>query len=63
VTDDTALFAALVAELDYPMCVATAASGDDVDGCLVGFAAQCSIAPRVGIEPTTCRLGGGCSIR
>ncbi|HSO96046.1 MAG TPA: oxidoreductase, partial [Acidimicrobiia bacterium] len=44
-TDDTTPFEALVAELGYPMYVVTAASGGDVDGCLVGFATQCSISP------------------
>ena len=44
-TDDTAPFEALVAELGYPMYVVTAESGGDVDGCLVGFASQCSISP------------------
>ena len=42
--EDTA-FDALVRELDYPMFVVTAAAGDEVDGCLVGFATQCSISP------------------
>lgn len=31
--------------LDYPMVVVTAADGDERAGCLVGFAAQCSIDP------------------
>jgi flavin reductase (DIM6/NTAB) family NADH-FMN oxidoreductase RutF len=31
--------------LDYPMFVVTAASGDERDGCLVGFASQASISP------------------
>jgi flavin reductase (DIM6/NTAB) family NADH-FMN oxidoreductase RutF len=38
-------FEQLVDDLDYPMFVVTAASGDDRDGCLVGFASQCSIHP------------------
>lgn len=42
---NTSAFDALIAELDYPMYVVTAASGDEVDGCLVGFATQCSISP------------------
>jgi len=35
----------LVAELDYPMFIVTAAAGDERAGCLVGFATQCSIDP------------------
>ncbi len=35
----------LVGGLDYPMFVVTAADGDRRAGCLVGFAAQCSIDP------------------
>ncbi|RII20448.1 High molecular weight rubredoxin [Streptomyces sp. YIM 130001] len=31
--------------LDYPMCVVTAAAGDERAGCLVGFASQCSLDP------------------
>lgn len=38
-------FESMVAELDYPMLIVTAADGDDRSGCLVGFAAQCSIDP------------------
>ncbi|MBV9412979.1 MAG: flavin reductase [Acidimicrobiia bacterium] len=38
-------FNGFVAELEYPMFVVTAASGDERDGCLVGFATQCSIDP------------------
>lgn len=37
--------AAMLADLQYPMAVATAASGDDRSGCLVGFFTQCSIRP------------------
>jgi flavin reductase (DIM6/NTAB) family NADH-FMN oxidoreductase RutF len=32
-------------ELDYPMFIVTARSGDELAGCLVGFATQCSIDP------------------
>jgi flavin reductase (DIM6/NTAB) family NADH-FMN oxidoreductase RutF len=32
-------------ELDYPMFIVTARSGDELAGCLVGFATQCSINP------------------
>lgn len=35
----------LVADLDYPMVVVTAAAGDQRGGCLVGFWTQCSIDP------------------
>jgi flavin reductase (DIM6/NTAB) family NADH-FMN oxidoreductase RutF len=38
-------FNALVADLDYPMFIVTAADGDERAGCLVGFATQCSIGP------------------
>ena len=32
-------------ELDYPMFIVTARAGDELAGCLVGFATQCSIDP------------------
>jgi flavin reductase (DIM6/NTAB) family NADH-FMN oxidoreductase RutF len=32
-------------ELDYPMFIVTARGGDELAGCLVGFATQCSIDP------------------
>jgi flavin reductase (DIM6/NTAB) family NADH-FMN oxidoreductase RutF len=35
----------LVAELDYPMFIVTAAAGGQRAGCLAGFATQCSIDP------------------
>jgi flavin reductase (DIM6/NTAB) family NADH-FMN oxidoreductase RutF len=35
----------VLAALDYPMLVVTAAAGEERAGCLVGFAAQCSIDP------------------
>jgi flavin reductase (DIM6/NTAB) family NADH-FMN oxidoreductase RutF len=38
-------FDEIVGELDYPMLIVTAAGGDDVGGCLVGFATQTSIDP------------------
>jgi flavin reductase (DIM6/NTAB) family NADH-FMN oxidoreductase RutF len=40
-----AAFAAVVAELDYPMVAVTAAGSDGPAGCLVGFWTQCSIEP------------------
>ncbi len=39
------VFAAVAEDLDYPMLIVTVANGDERSGCLVGFAAQCSIAP------------------
>ena len=38
-------FQRLVAQLDYPMFIATVADGDERAGCLIGFATQCSIRP------------------
>ena len=38
-------FQQLVAGLEYPMFVATTSAGDQRAGCLIGFAAQCSIDP------------------
>lgn len=38
-------FHTLVAHLDYPMFIVTAADGDERSGCLVGFATQASIDP------------------
>jgi len=38
-------FHAFANELEYPMYVVTAAAGGERDGCLVGFATQCSIHP------------------
>ncbi|MBO0678121.1 flavin reductase family protein [Mycolicibacterium sp. S2-37] len=44
-SQETDSFEALVALLDYPMFVVTTRAGDDVAGCLVGFASQTSINP------------------
>ena len=44
-TDLHATFESLVADLDYPMYVVTAADGTDRAGCLVGFVTQASIDP------------------
>ena len=41
----TEAFEALMADLDQPSYVVTAADGDERAGCLVGFATQCSIEP------------------
>jgi flavin reductase (DIM6/NTAB) family NADH-FMN oxidoreductase RutF len=38
-------FQKLVSRLDYPLFIATVAAGGERDGCLVGFATQCSIRP------------------
>ncbi len=38
-------FESIVGRLDYPMFVVTALVGDERQGCLVGFATQCSIDP------------------
>jgi len=38
-------FGDLVADIDYPMLVVTAEHDGDRQGCLVGFASQCSIDP------------------
>jgi len=44
-TTDLDEFNAFVTHLEYPMYVITAAAGGERDGCLVGFATQCSIHP------------------
>ena len=45
-TDGPAGLDPFVGALDYPMYVVTAAgAGAEWDGCLVGFATQCSIDP------------------
>jgi flavin reductase (DIM6/NTAB) family NADH-FMN oxidoreductase RutF len=36
----------ILAGLDYPMLIVTAVAGGERSGCLVGFAAQCSIDPQ-----------------
>jgi flavin reductase (DIM6/NTAB) family NADH-FMN oxidoreductase RutF len=38
-------FRELVAQLDYPMFIATVATDEERAGCLIGFATQCSIHP------------------
>ena len=38
-------FQELVAQLDYPMFIATVTGGEERAGCLIGFASQCSIHP------------------
>jgi flavin reductase (DIM6/NTAB) family NADH-FMN oxidoreductase RutF len=39
------IFQRLVAQLDYPMFIATVAADGERAGCLIGFATQCSIHP------------------
>jgi flavin reductase (DIM6/NTAB) family NADH-FMN oxidoreductase RutF len=41
----SASFEALVGLLDYPMFIVTTRAGDELAGCLVGFASQTSINP------------------
>ncbi len=38
-------FQSIVADVDYPMAIVTTTDGTERAGCLVGFAAQCSIDP------------------
>jgi flavin reductase (DIM6/NTAB) family NADH-FMN oxidoreductase RutF len=38
-------FDLIVESLDYPVFVVSAAAGDEVAACLIGFATQCSIEP------------------
>jgi flavin reductase (DIM6/NTAB) family NADH-FMN oxidoreductase RutF len=38
-------FTRLTRRLDYPMFVVTVREGEERDGCLIGFATQCSIHP------------------
>jgi flavin reductase (DIM6/NTAB) family NADH-FMN oxidoreductase RutF len=38
-------FERLVATLDYPLYIVTAAAQNETAGCLIGFATQCSIHP------------------
>jgi flavin reductase (DIM6/NTAB) family NADH-FMN oxidoreductase RutF len=45
VAESTDTFDELVGELDYPMMIVTAAAGERMGGCLVGFTTQASIAP------------------
>ena len=48
--DPTEAFAAIMSDGDPPSYVVTVADGDERDGCLVGFATQCSIdPPRFGV--------------
>jgi riboflavin-specific deaminase-like protein len=38
-------FHGVMGDVDFPMLIVTAGNGDERSGCLVGFAAQCSIDP------------------
>jgi flavin reductase (DIM6/NTAB) family NADH-FMN oxidoreductase RutF len=42
---DAVVFNDLVGGLDYPMFIVTTRSGEELSGCLIGFATQCSIDP------------------
>jgi flavin reductase (DIM6/NTAB) family NADH-FMN oxidoreductase RutF len=42
----SSVFDRIVGRLDYPMLIVTTAVGGERAGCLVGFAAQCSIDPQ-----------------
>jgi flavin reductase (DIM6/NTAB) family NADH-FMN oxidoreductase RutF len=44
-TGDGATFGQLAATLDYPLFVVTAVEGQRREGCVIGFATQCSIHP------------------
>ena len=44
--DDGDAFEQIVGHLDYPMFVVTTVAGEQLGGCLVGFATQASIRPR-----------------
>jgi flavin reductase (DIM6/NTAB) family NADH-FMN oxidoreductase RutF len=63
-TDAQRAFHDLVGGLDYPMFIATTRAGDELAGCLVGFATQCSIDPPrflvcLSEKNRTCRVAGG----
>jgi flavin reductase (DIM6/NTAB) family NADH-FMN oxidoreductase RutF len=58
-------FDALVGDLEYPMFIVTARAGDELLGCLIGFATQLSIDPPrflIGLshKNRTFRRGGDC---
>jgi flavin reductase (DIM6/NTAB) family NADH-FMN oxidoreductase RutF len=44
-TGERATFSQLAMTLDYPLFIVTATDGRQRDGCLIGFATQCSIHP------------------
>ena len=54
----------LVGGLDYPMFIVTTRAGDELAGCLIGFATQCSIDPPrflvcLSDKNHTCRVARG----
>jgi len=60
-------FNELMSDLDHPMFVVTVAAGGERDGCLVGFATQCSIHPPrflacLSVKNRTYRLARGASV-
>ncbi len=44
-TDAGSAFLKLAGSLDYPLFIVTAADGERREGCLIGFATQCSFHP------------------
>ena len=44
-TDPTSTFLELAGSLDYPLFIVTAAKDDRREGCVIGFATQCSFDP------------------
>ena len=43
--DPSSTFLRLAGALDYPLFIVTAFGGDRREGCLIGFATQCSLHP------------------
>ncbi len=59
-------FDRITASIDTPMFVVTASDGNERDGCLVGFATQCSIKPPrylvcLSVKNRTTRIARGAS--
>jgi len=55
-------FDAMVGTLDYPMFIVTTRTGDELGGCLIGFASQASVKPSLflvclSVRNRTYRLG------
>ena len=44
-TDPAATFLELAGSLDYPLFIVTASDGERREGCVIGFATQCSFHP------------------
>jgi flavin reductase (DIM6/NTAB) family NADH-FMN oxidoreductase RutF len=60
--DPRSTFLELAGSLDYPLFIVTAAKDDRREGCVIGFATQCSFDPArflacLSRENRTCRLG------